>query len=48
MLTPNVSLDGRTVFVTGAAGFIGANLAAQAGVRHGLTRPDTYADPVIG
>ncbi len=29
MLTPNVPLDGRTVFVTGAAGFIGANLAKR-------------------
>ena len=29
MLTPNITLDGRTVLVTGAAGFIGANLALR-------------------
>lgn len=29
MLTPNINPDGQTVFVTGAAGFIGANLARR-------------------
>ena len=29
MLTPNVELNGKVVLVTGAAGFIGANLAQQ-------------------
>ncbi len=29
MLTPNVDLKGKTVFVTGAAGFIGSNLCME-------------------
>ena len=29
MLTPNVELKNKTVFVTGAAGFIGANLVME-------------------
>ncbi|MBR3865701.1 MAG: NAD-dependent epimerase/dehydratase family protein, partial [Clostridia bacterium] len=29
MLTPNVNLNGATVLVTGAAGFIGCNLVKE-------------------
>ena len=29
MLTPNINLENKTVFITGAAGFIGANLAKE-------------------
>ncbi len=29
MLTPNINLSGKTVFVTGAAGFIGSNLVLE-------------------
>ena len=29
MITPNISLNNKTVFVTGAAGFIGANLVTE-------------------
>ena len=50
MLTKNITLEGRTVLVTGVAGFIGANLAGRllrdvAGVRvAGIDNMNNYYD----
>ena len=38
MIAPNITLDGQTILVTGAAGFIGANLAeGLLGSENGIT-----------
>ena len=53
MLTPNVQLKGKTVLVTGAAGFIGANLVEElirsVGELHivGIDNVNDYYDPSI-
>ena len=53
MLTPNVELKNKTVLVTGAAGFIGANLVTELlntvdGIRVvGLDNLNDYYDPAI-
>ena len=53
MLTPNVSLDNKTVLVTGAAGFIGANLVKELlktvkNIRIvGIDSLNDYYDPAI-
>ena len=53
MLTPNVNLSGKTVLVTGAAGFIGSNLVKELirSVKNvniiGLDSLNDYYDPAI-
>ena len=53
MLTPNVNLTGKTVLVTGAAGFIGSNLVCELvrSVKNvniiGLDNVNDYYDPKI-